>query len=373
MKRQTKKKKVVFWMPSLLIGGAEKVLVDVLHLLDPEKFEITLVLEYNKCVYPNSVPQHVKLKSMFPGFSSRLLRKLIDHVAVRYFSAFLYKTFAPQSPDIEIAFLEGTVTNIVSRSKASSAKMAWVHTDMDKFRWSSQYFASEQSEENAYKCFDSIVCVSEQSRSAFFNRFSIDENRVRVIANPIRPDEILALAEQTNTVFEDFTVFSLGRQNAVKGFDRLIRAHSVAVKSFKHQLAILGDGPERESLEQLARDLGVFGSVKFLGYQENAYPFLNACDLYVNASHSEGYPISLLEALILEKPVLATDITGSREILGGGDYGKLCESTQESITHALTTALSENELEALKQKARLGKSSLLQHSPIEEIESLLLE
>ena len=98
--------------------------------------------------------------------------------------------------------------------------------------------------------------------------------------------------------------------------------------------------------------LNVNDSVKLLGFKSNPYPYIEAGDLYVCSSFTEGYPISILEAIVLEKPILATKITGPKDILENGKYGILCENTECDLENSLKKVLLDKErLKDLKKMA----------------------
>ncbi|MDZ5044259.1 glycosyltransferase, partial [Clostridium perfringens] len=92
-------------------------------------------------------------------------------------------------------------------------------------------------------------------------------------------------------------------------------------------------------------------SVVLKGFESNPYKFVRAADLYVSSSRTEGYPLALLEAIVLKKAIVATDVTGNREILDNGKYGVLCrddaKSLEESIDNILSNKVKINELEKL--------------------------
>lgn len=364
-------KKVAFWIPNLLAGGAEKVLIDLLKLLPDNYYNITVILLYKKGIYVDNIPKWIKIKYVFGNINNKFICKFIDEILVKYFYKFIYRYTIKEKYDIEISFLEGPTTKIVSESK--SKKIAWIHTDMNKLRWSSRFYKNEKEEVNIYSKYDKLIFVSKNSEESFFERFKINVSS-DVIYNPIIIEEIEEKANMENIKYDELSIVALGRLMKVKGFDRLIKAHSKLKDTFKHKLIIIGDGPEKERLMNLCAELNIEDSVEFKGFKKNPCPYVKAGDLYVCSSFTEGYPLSMLEAIILEKPIISTDITGPREILEGGKYGILCENSQSGIEKALYEVLSSNNLiESLKLKSMHKKKILKKENNIKKIEEILNE
>lgn len=342
------KKNILFVMNNLNGGGAEKVLVDIINNLNFEKFNIDLFLVKKQGIYLENIDKRVNIFSAIDG-QNKIYSKIIEKVLIKYFPGFFYKLNIRKKYDVEVGFLEGIPTKIVAASKGKSKKIAWVHIDLLKKHWTKQFFKSGE-EELVYNKMDKIVFVSEEAKKSFnkvFNNRSLQE----VIYNPIINEGILEKACEENIKFDKFTIVSVGRLNYQKGYDMLIEAHSKLIKKHNYNLLIIGEGPEKESLNKLINDLKLNDSVVLKGFESNPYKFVRAADLYVSSSRTEGYPLALLEAIVLKKAIVATDVTGNREILDNGKYGVLCrddaKSLEESIDNILSNTVKINELEKL--------------------------
>ena len=134
----------------------------------------------------------------------------------------------------------------------------------------------------------------------------------------------------------------LGRLSPQKGFDVLLRAHAHARRAGArpHQLVLIGDGPDRASLDKLAAQLGITDSVTMTGFLDNPVPLLSSASAFVLSSRWEGHPLALVEALLLGVPSIATDcVAGPREILDGGRLGRLVEVDDVEGLGAAITAV----------------------------------
>ena len=122
----------------------------------------------------------------------------------------------------------------------------------------------------------------------------------------------------------------MNRLNKVKRVDILINSLSVINKMYDAQLIIIGDGPEKETLKNLVKKLSIEDNVHFLGFRDDVIQWMINSDIFVTASQVEGSPNSLIEAVCLGIPSIATDCpTGPKEILNNGDQGILIPMNSE--------------------------------------------
>lgn len=155
-------------------------------------------------------------------------------------------------------------------------------------------------------------------------------------------------------------VVGVGRFVPVKCFDRLIRAHTeLRVQGIDHHLVLLGDGPQRETLSQLVRQMGVEHSVFMPGHVQDVRPWLNHSTIFALCSDYEGFPLVIIEAMQAGLPIVSMDCpSGPREILDGGRFGMLVPdrdevSFQRALAHLLTSPQQRNILSVLgKMRAK---------------------
>lgn len=364
------KKNILFVIPHLDGGGAERVLIDILNQINSEKFKITLLVFQKHGVYLNKIPNNVRtiyISEFIP--INKIYYSIIE--SPEFFYDFIMSNLVKEKFDIEIAFLEGYATKFIAYStNKKSKKIAWVHIDMLKLHWTKSIF-KKQEEELCYNKFDDLVFVSNDAKVGFSKLFN-NNSRSNVIYNPIISTNIINESIKEDISFNKFTIISIGRLDYQKGFDRLIKAHAKLVKKYDHQLIILGEGHLKEELISLINSLGVSNSVVLKGFISNPYPYLKASDLFVSSSLSEGYPLVVCEALILEKPIICTNVSGSNEVLGNGKYGLLCDNSEQGILNSLECIFSnKEELVVLREKAKLGKQKFNYKEIIKKIESLL--
>lgn len=344
-------KKVLFVMPNLIGGGAEKVLVDILNYIDSSKFEISLLLFNKEGIYLDRIPHEIKVISI--NDKIKFIPYKIWIRLYKYFPKLFYSIIVKEQYDTEIAFMEGYATNFIGNStNKNSKKIAWVHTDLFKLHWTKNMFLPGE-EAKIYNKFNDIVFVSDDARVSFNKLFNENKATKKVIYNPIISDEIVKKANETDIEFDEFTIISVGRLNKAKGYDRLINIHSELVKMYPHKLLILGEGEERKKLENIIKDRGVEKTVELKGFVNNPYPYIKSADVFISSSRSEGYSLVVAESIVLEKAIISTNTVGPRELLDNGKYGLLCEESYEGIKNSLEKLLKNKEL--VKEYSELSK------------------
>jgi glycosyltransferase involved in cell wall biosynthesis len=228
--------------------------------------------------------------------------------------------------------------------------VATVHgyTDVD---WTSRMALYSRLDRLALKRFDRVVLVHEaMSQTAGLNRLKAP--LVRVVENgiPISRQEEVSKAALDPAIVRfchnrPLIVGAIGRLSKEKGFDILLRAASEVLRQTgAGGFVIFGDGPERSSLEQLSRELGLAEHVLLPGYRGEARKYLGLFHVFVLPSRTEGLPITLLEAMSASVPIIATKVGGVPRVLDDGLGGVLVEPNDASgLAEAIMTLLENHE------------------------------
>ena len=141
---------------------------------------------------------------------------------------------------------------------------------------------------------------------------------------------------------QKFTVATVGRLSAPKHFVRALSMHKRLLdEGIDHELWIIGEGEERPKLEAYIRENHLKTSAKLLGFRENPYNLMHAADLLVCSSIFEGFSTFVTEGLILGKPIVTTDVSGMREILGDSEYGLITANDDEAFYEGVKRMLTE--------------------------------
>ena len=179
-----------------------------------------------------------------------------------------------------------------------------------------------------------------------------------VIINAIPIEEIMRKADEKTIDFPASPVFiSVGRLHTRKGYHKLLVAHEqLLIEGFKHTVCVIGDGEELPTLLAQRKKLGVEKSFLFLGNKMNPYPYIKAADFFIMPSESEAWPLVIAEAMILEKPIIATNVGDVAMMLKDGETGLLINYKTEEIYAAMKEFLT-NEKLILSLKENLKNSA----------------
>lgn len=363
--------KILFFIETLSGGGAEKVLQNLVNNMDTEKFDITVqtVWKENPEGY---LSNNIKYKYIYPCFS-----KFNNY---KYRLGVLLKTLYPlhikDNYDIEVAYLECGATKVISTSTNKKAKkIAWVHCDLSKKISNIDSFKKKSVK--WYKKFHRVVCVSRDVEKSFKSIYG-NEFDTEVIYNVIND---YSIREKANENVDDFsfnekipTIVSVGRLSTEKRFDRLIEAHKILLEEgFLNKLLIIGEGNERENLEQIVKASGVQETVTLLGFKDNPYPYIKKADLLVCSSDYEGFSSFVAEGLILGKAITTTNCGGMEELLGSSLYGIITECNEKALSEGIKKLLVDHSLkEEYERKAIERGKSFSINASVKEVENFLI-
>lgn len=365
------KKKILFLIPNLMHGGAEKVLVNLVNNLDRDKYDVAVQTLFDVGVHRDKLKPHVR----YIGGASRQVRGN-SHLLKLFSPKFLWRRMVKEHYDIAVSYLEGPTSRILSGcGDPDTKKVAWVHTSFETVKTAAIGFRSLKEADAAYSSFNNVIAVSNDAKNCFENIFKIP---VSVLYNTNETEQIISMAkvEPDDKKFskDELAVCSVGKLTQVKGFDRLLNIHKRLLdEGITHKVYILGVGEEQRRLEQTIREYGVEGSFCLLGFKENPYQYVSRCDLYVCSSHREGFSTAVTEALIVGTPAVSTDCSGARELLGEHDeYGLVVENSEEGIYEGMKRMLSDPALLAhYKEKAGERGGFFSREQTVKAVEEML--
>ena len=186
------KRKVLFLIESLAGGGAEKVLTTLVQHIDKVKFDVTVCAISGGGKYESVVRKNVKYHAILnepvnSTFFNGLLYKLKHHLIYHWLPlSWVYLMFVPQGNDVEVAYVEGFTTKLLSHSKNKKAKKyAWLHIDLFQNHWTRIIYRNKNEEIKAYQRFQGIWGVSKNVQEAFLKEFCGMNVPVGIIYNPI--------------------------------------------------------------------------------------------------------------------------------------------------------------------------------------------
>ena len=360
------KKKILLRIGSLRHGGAEKVLVTFLKNLPKDKYEIDLLLNLYSGKYLAEVPDWINVFYLNKGemITTNRLQDLptkafrvIYQKVLKMFPALLYQFILKgKKYDVEFAAIHGFRDEILNSPQKSSKKIIWIHNDLKK----TEFHNYTDDELRKFFGYDKIMVISEKIQQDFENltRNQAEKDKIVRIYNPLDTEEILEKSRdsrfkkqdlkadnsQLSTLNSQPTFVSVGTVFPQKGFDRLLKVHKrLLEEGFLHKILILGDGYDFSTIKKLQEDLRVTETSTLFGFTDNPYPLIKNADFYILSSRYEGFPTVLFEAITLKKNIIATDVSGVREMLEEGELGLIVENSEEGIYEGMKKALEHPE------------------------------
>ncbi|SCJ80157.1 glycosyltransferase [Neobittarella massiliensis] len=372
--------KILFLITTLNGGGAEKILVDTVSSLDPQKYEITVQTVLDRGIYTAEIKKLCTYKRIFPDIKGpALLKKIYFSLILRLFkytsARWQYKTFIRGKYDVEIAFLEGTPTKILSGSESQAKKYAWVHVDPIAFPNSTKEFKSLEEEKLAYRQFDRVLCVSSQICEGMKKKYQTGD-KTSVQLNILDEQKVIEKSQQYQLENKSgcFNMITIGRLSRQKNYMRLLRVCARLKKEdYKFCLTILGTGDQEESLKNFCREERLDDMVEFKGFLENPYPYLKASDLFVCSSIAEGFSTVVSEAIVLGVPVVTTDCAGMRDILGESEFGLIVDNSDDGLYGGIKRMLEDPMCyQHYREKTAERSAFFRKEQRVHELETLIL-
>ena len=311
-----KKIKILFRHRSMEMGGVEKVMLSIVNNLNPEKFEITVCLNLNQGELRNEFPPHIRKLYLAEGkedFSKNIILQKIQLYQrkkklekLRKNPEIIDKQYLKEHFDIEIGMTYNDFESVLNSSNKNSKKIGWFHSEINVPGL--KPLLPEILKQ--FPQFDVMVYCSQKIKDLMhIHHPELHFPREKVIINAISIEEIkVKAAEKIEPFSEKPSFVSVGRLHYRKGYHKLIEAHTKLIREgHDHQILIVGEGEHRQNLEKLIKENKVERTFILLGNKMNPYPYIKNADFFILPSESEAWPLVIAEALILQKPIIATD------------------------------------------------------------------
>ena len=348
-----KKIKVLFLIPNLAHGGAEKVLVNLANNINKEKFDVTIQTLFDVGVNKKYVNSSVKYiggcRFMFRGNTN--IMKLFSPER-------LYSYLIKDKYDIIVSYLEGPTARIVSGCTNPDTKLvSWIHIEQHNEKVASGSFKNYNEALRCYSRFDKTICVSRTVKEDFQSIFD---------------DKIVDITFDKDV----YNLVSVAKIVPSKGYDRLMKIHKKLLDDgIKNHVYILGIGEEQEKYEKYLRDNHLEDTFTFLGFRDNPYKYVKNADLYVCSSRREGFSTAVTEALIVGTPVVSTNCSGAYELLGdNNEYGVVTENDEDALYEGIKKILTEeNLLQHYKEQAKVRGQRFSTEKTVKAVEDMFCE
>lgn len=401
------KPRIFIAMHYMEIGGAETALVGLLNALDPARVEVDLFLYDHRGEMMQFIPKWVNLLPQIPKYSvlerpivelvkrgfwgiaaARMWAKRISKVAYKRSGSKLEnnggldkmsKCTTPLLPkinqsvtyDLAISFL--TPHRIVAEKVKAKKKIAWIHTDYTRV------WVDAEEELKVWQKYDYVASISSDVTNTFLQVFPSLAPKIVEIENILSPKFVRKRAELEDTDKEfrqtdKISLLSIGRYSEQKNYDnvpdickRLINKTKLNIKWY-----IIGYGGDEALIRKKIKEAGMEEHVILLGKQSNPYPYIKACDIYVQPSRYEGKSVTVREAQMLCKPVVVTNYPTAPSQIRSGIDGVIVPIDNEGCANGLAEVICDKPLQE-RIIAHLKTHDYGNESEVEKIYTLINE
>ncbi len=315
-------KKLLFSAVNLDVGGIETALVTLLNTLAQNRnYDITLFLEKKQGLFLNDLDKKIKILEFTPNNCKNVpLRKLINLLKQTIFKLKYKNKF-----DFSCCYATYSNPSAFVARTASKNSVLWCHCDYLSYFYGDINKTKEFFEEKKYNEFNKIIFVSKQSKKSFLKIYPECKEKAICINNLIDYKKIISKSEESideTNLFENkniITFINIGRhEERQKRLSRIIEATKLLKQEEetknKFRVIFVGDGPDTKEYEKLIKENNLNDKIILVGRKKNPYPYLKKSDCLILTSDYEGFPVVYVEGMILNKPIITTNVSGTDEI-----------------------------------------------------------
>lgn len=364
----------------MALGGAERALLGLLNAFDSERVDVDLFLNQHTGEFMQLLPNHINLLPARRGYNAierpmktiliegqlkilygRLKAKCLhgkyhrslkephksfDASGFQYVADCVSPYLEPLDDlgeyDLAISFLQPH--NIVLNKVKAKKKIAWIHTDY------STIHINAEKELKIWGKFDYIASISPDCASSFLKIFPSLKDKIIEIENILSPDFVRKQADLFDVTSEisssSLNLVSVGRFCNAKNYDNVPDiARRVIEKGYPDlRWYLIGFGGDETLIRHKIVEAGMEDHVIILGKKDNPYPYIKACDIYVQPSRYEGKSVTVREAQILYKPVITTEYPTAKSQIQDGVDGIIVPMDNEGCAKGIANAINNSEL-----------------------------
>ena len=356
------KKRLLVVIPHLTIGGVQKSLISALKALDYNTYDVTLYLRKNRTdlipfvdervnVIVNTDPNRYyrkpyaiilqiksliakafgkkdKAKKLNDILEEKIRCDAMEHERKSYFDNTHY--------DIAVAYVQGYVALFVDKCINADKKILFFHTSTND---------TPEIHNAVIPNYSAIAALHEQQKALLEEWYPASKGKIKIVENYTDKELITEQSKAVSIPETDNTVIcSCGRFSPVKGFDMAVNAAKILKDDGMDFIwYFVGDGPERENLENKITEYNLKNNIVITGMQKNPYPYMAGCDIYVQPSYEEAMPVTILEAHRLNKPVITTATVGGLKLVETGKNGVVCEISPDAIADSIANLINDKE------------------------------
>lgn len=376
-----KKPKIIILMHYMELGGAETALLGLLYSLNPEKVDVDLFVYDHRGVFFSLIPtDKINILQMMEEYSM-LERPIVEVIKKGYYKIALMRMIGKvegivtgsneivtqpkwvskvlpnigdedKEYDLAISFL--TPHYFVLDHVKAKKKVGWIHTDYTKID------VNPKVEQEMWERLDNVVSISPDVTRTFLEVFTTLRDKIVEIENILSVEIVRQRAEDydvdfnheakdntslTSSDFMEWNLLSIGRINHQKNFDNIpFIAAKMREMGLKFHWYIIGPG-NHEDIDKTIDKLSLKEWITFLGPYTNPYPYIKACDVYIQPSRYEGKSVTVREAQILCKPIVVTNYPTAPSQIKDGVDGVIVPMDNEGCARGIFDFLNDKQMQ----------------------------
>lgn len=338
------KKRLIICIPSLRLGGAAKIALNLCEYYSENQTDVTVLLTgmlASEQVF-SGIPAGVKVV-VFPDQGGNRLLRFMRKI---FWIAGQFKKIKPDA--ILAVRHDATVPSSLAWKLSGKPGRFYIREINPITKTLNRHPIMVKLIRAAYATANGIIANSKNVGESLRQKNWLPDNRIYVIDNPVLTKSFFAKAalsvEDTWLSSSELPlIITIGRLQKMKAHETLIKAFNIVKKQVNCRLMIIGEGEEHDALQNLIQQLGLTSDVRLAGGMDNPYPYLKAAELFVLTSVYEGFGNVLVEALSQGKKIVSTNcVGGPAYILNHGEYGTLVPVGEiEDLATAMLEKLKE--------------------------------
>ncbi len=312
-------------------GGAEALLTEIVNHLNPQKYEIGIMEIIHDTIKTEPVNSNIKLYPYYVKADDPERKAKMYFVYHEWDK--VINEYIPSDYDLYISFNYLKPTFLLPPNKKT---ISWMHGDVYELARADK--TEERAlQEEAFCKVDKIVSISDITTQSLLDLFPNHKDKIEIICNGIDVEEVKKKAKEfTEIQLQHPALLSVGRLDENKNPLRLLDIfEKVYHENDMVHLYYLGYGDLEEEVRKRAKEKGIEKNVHLLGYHDNPFPIIAQCDISCMFSHSEGFPMALLESVALDKPFVSSIIGGARILANEQRCGRTVEMDEEAAAAIL--------------------------------------
>lgn len=354
------KRKVLIAVHQLNLGGVQKALISVLNAIDYSKNEVTLYIRKDRTDLLNQVNKNVSKiiinkdktkyyrkpyaiwlqllqKIHYSENRQQKLNQYMIQLQMRYEKMHYFSDDFEY--DVAISYIQSLTAQFVAENIKAKRKVMFYHGSTDEYHEVNERIMSQ---------YEMVYCVSKGAQEAVKSFYPQFADKIDCIENYVDAESVRTKAKLFVPDYpkDKLILCSCGRITPVKGFDLAVGAADILKQSgLDFKWYFVGDGVDRPKIESLISEKQLDDYIEITGLQDNLYPYIKNCDIYVQPSYEEAHPLSIIEAQILLKPIVSTATVGGKSIIVDGETGVIAEIKSDSLAQKINSINQDKDLQ----------------------------